>query len=209
MWSESAILLWKIAPSVGGKGFVQNLATKGFGAIIGSVVIQGQDIDAHAKLVAGMSSGTLAPARVDASLRRILAIKERFGILDNTAPSGTAGSDADRATADELARASITVLRSAGLPLRGKIFVASPMTPDIALVPDQPTLGAVLAQRLPNVTAQTITLSPDQAAIDRAVTAARAADVVVLGTADLFSYPQQAALAKALVAVKPVPSWNC
>jgi beta-N-acetylhexosaminidase len=160
-------------------------------------------IDAHAKLSAGMSSGALAPSRVDASLRRILGIKERFGILDGAAPSGTAGSDADRATADELARASITVLRAGGLPLRGRVFVASPMTPDIALIPDQPTLGQVLAQRLPNVTPQTITLSPNQGEIDRAAAASRAADVVVLGSADLFSYPQQVALAKALQAVKP------
>ena len=42
-----------------------------------------------------------------------------------------------------------------------------------------------------------------QADIDRAVAAARAADVVVMGSADLFSYPQQALLAKALQAVKP------
>jgi putative ABC transport system permease protein len=42
--------IWKIAPSIDGKGFVQNLASKGFGGLIGSPVIQGQDIDAHAKL---------------------------------------------------------------------------------------------------------------------------------------------------------------
>jgi len=109
----------------------------------------------------------------------------------------------DRATADELARASITVLRAGGLPLRGRIFVVSPVNPDIALITDQPSLGQVLAQRLPNVSTQTITLSPIQADIDRAVAAARGADVVVLGSADLFSYPQQAALAKALQATKP------
>ena len=134
---------------------------------------------------------------------RILAVKERFGILDGAAPIGSAGSDADRATADELARASITVLRSGGLPLRGRIFAVAPVNPDIALVADQPTLGQVLAQRLPSVTTQTISLSPSQADIDRAVGSARAADVVVLGASDLFSYPQQAALAKALQAVRP------
>jgi len=160
-------------------------------------------IDAHARLSAGMATGALATGRVDASLRRILAVKERFGILDGSAPTGTAGSDADRATADELARASITVLRSGGLPLRGKIFAISPVNPDIALVTDQSSLGQVLAQRLPNVSTQTISLSPVQADIDRAVAAARGADVVVFGSADLFSYPQQAALAKALQAVKP------
>jgi beta-N-acetylhexosaminidase len=160
-------------------------------------------IDAHGKLAAGMTSGALSGERVASSLRRILAVKERFGILDAAAPTGAAGSDADRAVADELARASITVLRSGGLPLRGRIFVVSPVNPDIALLTDQPSLGQVLAQRLPTVTTQTITLSPAQVDIDRAVTAARAADVVVMGSADLFSYPQQAVLAKALQAVRP------
>ena len=159
--------------------------------------------DAHDRLTRGISTDPSALARSGDSVARILRVKERFGILDGAAPSGTAGSDADRATADELARASITVLRSGGLPLRGRIFVVSPTTPDIAIVSDQPTLGQVLTQRLPNVTAQTTTLSPNQAEIDRAVTAARAADVVVLGSADLFSYPQQAALAKALQAIRP------
>ena len=159
--------------------------------------------DAHDRLTRAMTSGTLAGPRVEASLRRILSVKERYGILDGSGPTGTAGSDADRATADELARASITVLRSGGLPLRGKIFVVSPVNPDIALVADQSSLGQVLAQRLPNVTTQTITLSPIQADIDRAVGSARTADVVVMGSADLFSYPQQAALAKALQAVTP------
>lgn len=159
--------------------------------------------DAHAKLLAGISSGALTPARVEASLRRILDVKQRYGILDGAVPSGTAGSDTDRATADELARASITVLRSGGLPLRGRIFVVSPANPDIAIIPDQPSLGQVLAARLPNVTTQAISLSPVQADIDRAVTAARHADICVVASADLFSYPQQAVLAKALAAAKP------
>lgn len=163
--------------------------------------------DAHDRLTRGISTDALAISRAGDSVGRILAVKERFGILDAAGPSGTAGSDADRATADELARLSITVLRAGGLPLRGRIFVASPQNPDIALVlsdkGDQLTLGSVLAQWLPNVTAQTITLSPTQTDIDRAVTAARGADVCVVGSADLFSYPQQAALAKALQAVRP------
>jgi len=160
-------------------------------------------LDAHARLSRGMTDGSLTVARVDASLRRILAVKDRFGILDGRDPSGSAGTAADRAAADELARLSITVLRAGGLPLRGRIFVASPQNPDIALIADQPTLGAALAQRLPNVTAQTITLSPGQADIDRAVGSARGADVCVVGSADLFSYPSQAALVKALQAVRP------
>jgi beta-N-acetylhexosaminidase len=159
--------------------------------------------DAHDRLSRGISTDKTALARAEESVMRILAVKERFGVLDGVAPSGSAGGDTDRATADELARASITVLRSGGLPLRGRILVVSPLNPDVALVAEQPTLGMVIAQRLPNVTTQTITLSPTQADIDRAVVAARLADVVVMGAADLFSYPQQAALAKALQTVKP------
>jgi beta-N-acetylhexosaminidase len=159
--------------------------------------------DAHDRLTRGISTDQAALARSADSVARILAVKERFGILDASAPSGSAGTEADRATADELARASITVLRNGGLPLRGRIFVCSPLNPDIAILTDQPSLGQVLAQRLPNVSTQTITLSPIQTDIDRAVASARAADVVVMGAADLFSYPQQAALAKALQAVKP------
>ncbi len=159
--------------------------------------------DAHDRLSRGISTDAAAFARSAESVGRILAVKERFGILDGSAASGTAGSEADRATADELARLAITVLRTGGLPLRGRIFVASPQNPDIALLADQPTLGGVLAQRLPNVTAQTITLSPTQAEIDRAVAGARGADVCVVGSADLFSYPQQAVLVKALQAVRP------
>jgi beta-N-acetylhexosaminidase len=160
-------------------------------------------LDGHRRLSAAMASGALPPERVTASLRRILQAKERFGILDGAAPSGTAGAEADRAAADELARASITVLRAGGLPLRGRILAVAPVATDIALLADQPTLGQVLAARLPAVTALSLPLSPSAADLERAVAAARSADVVVLGSADLFSYPQQAALAKALQAVRP------
>lgn len=160
-------------------------------------------LDGHRRLVAAMTSGALGADRVTASVRRILQAKERFGILDGSATSGTAGADADRAAADDLARQSITVLRAGGLPLRGRILAVAPAAPDIAILPDQPTLGQVLAARLPNVTALGVPLAPAPADIDRAVGAARAADVVVLGSADLFSYPQQAALARALQAVRP------
>lgn len=159
-------------------------------------------LDAHRRLVAGMTGGALGRERVDASLRRIVGLKERYGILGPSAPAGTAGSPADRAAADALARQSITVLRSGGLPLRGRILVASVGAPDIATLADQPTLGAVLRDRLPTVTARTIALAPTAADIAALVAAARDADVVVVGTADANANPQQAALVNALAAVR-------
>ena len=160
-------------------------------------------LDAHRRLVAGMTGGTLTRARVDASLRRIVALKERYGILDAADPSGPTGSATDRATADLLARQSITVLRAGGLPLRGRILVASVGAPDIATLADQPTLGAVLRDRLPAVTARTITSAPSANDIAFLVAAARDADTVVVGTADTSANPQQAALVTALAAARP------
>jgi len=160
-------------------------------------------LDAHRRLVAGMTGGALTRARVDASLHRIVALKERYGILSAAEATGPAGSAADRATADGLARQSITVLRSGGLPLRGRILVASVAAPDIATLVDQPTLGAVLRDRLPGVTARTISTAPTAADIGALVNAARNADVVVVGTADASAYPQQAVLVTALAAVRP------
>jgi len=160
-------------------------------------------LDAHRRLVAGMTGGTLTRARVDASLRRIVALKERYGILDAAEPSGPTGSAADRVTADLLARQSITVLRAGGLPLRGRILVASVGAPDIATLADQPTLGAVLRDRLPAVTARTITAAPSASDIASLVAAARDADTVVVGTADTSANPQQAALVTALAGARP------
>lgn len=163
-------------------------------------------LDAHRRLIAGMTGGALSRTRVDASLRRIIALKERYGILDAAGrpeASGTTGSAADRSTADALARQSITVLRAGGLPLRGRILVASVGAPDIATLADQPTLGAVLRDHLPEVTARTIGVAPSAADIAALVSAARDADTVVVGTADANANPQQAALVTALAAVRP------
>ena len=159
--------------------------------------------DAHRRLTTGMTTGALGRARVDASLRRIIELKQRYGILSAGAPAGPTGTAADQASADELARASITVLRAGGLPLRGRILVASVANPDIATLADQPTLGAVLRDRLPSVTARTISASPSATEIAAVVAAARDADVVVVGTADASSYPQQAMLVSALAAIRP------
>ena len=164
---------------------------------------ESSQLDAHRRLVTGMTGGTLSRARVDASLRRIVALKERYGILDDAEPSGPTGSATDRATADLLARQSITVLRAVGLPLRGRILVASVGAPDIATLADQPTLGAVLRDRLPAVTAHTITAAPSANDIASLVAAARDADTVVVGTADTSANPQQAALVTALAAARP------
>ena len=161
-------------------------------------------IEGHRRLADAATNGTLSSVRLDASVTRILEAKARFGILDGAAPSGTAGAADDRAAALDLARGSITLLRNARvLPLRGRVLALAPPDPDIALIEDQPTLGTALAAIRPDVASRPITLRPTTSEIASALAAARDADVVVIGTADVNVNPEQAALVNALQAIRP------
>ncbi len=160
--------------------------------------------EGHRRLADASADGTLPVARLNASVTRLLEAKSRFGILDGAAPAGTPGAADDRAAALELARGSITLLRNAAvLPLRGRVLALAPPDPDIAVIEDQPTLGAALAAIRPDVAARSITLRPTSSEIAGAVAAARDADVVVVGTADANVNPEQATLVNALQAVRP------
>ncbi|GLC27595.1 hypothetical protein rosag_41080 [Roseisolibacter agri] len=72
-------------------------------------------------VVAAVGRGEIAPARIDASLRRVLALKVRTGavsrpIVDLEALRATVGAPAHWATAREVAQRAVTLLRdSAGL----------------------------------------------------------------------------------------------
>ncbi|MFN2521376.1 MAG: glycoside hydrolase family 3 protein [Candidatus Limnocylindria bacterium] len=160
--------------------------------------------EGHRRLADAAADGTLPVARLNASVTRLLEAKSRFGILDGAAPAGNPGVADDRAAALELARGSITLLRNAAvLPLRGRVLALAPPDPDIAVIEDQPTLGAALAAVRPDVAARPITLRPNSSEIAGAVAAARDADVVVVGTADANVNPEQATLVNALRTVRP------
>jgi beta-N-acetylhexosaminidase len=154
----------------------------------------------HQKLVEALASGRIPIGRLEASVRRVLAAKTWQAAHAEPAPPSTANA----AAATELAQQAITVLRNRGvLPLRGRILAVTVDGPDITLIPDTTTIADALRERGASVTASPAPKQPSASQIAAAVAAARAADVVVVTTADLQRYPPQAELVKALAAVRP------
>jgi len=162
-------------------------------------------LEGHRLITEAVRSGSLSATQLDESVRRVVDAKRRFGILDGRRDQSAPDLAANARTALELARGATTLLRNRGvLPLRGRILAVSPTNADISFFEGQPTLGSVIAAKRADAMSQSLPLRPSAAEIDRVVSASRAADVVVVGTTNLFAYPEQVALVKALANDKPV-----
>ena len=163
-------------------------------------------LEGHRLITDAVRSGSLDSAQLDRSVRRIVEAKRRFGILDGRRDQSAPDLSANAKTSLELARGATTLLRNRGgaLPLRGRILAVSPTNADISFFDGQPTLGSVISTKRPDAIVQSLPLRPSAAEIDRVVTASRAADAVVVGTTNLFAYPEQVDLVRALAKEKPV-----
>lgn len=159
-------------------------------------------LEGHRLIVEAATSGALPPARLTEAVGRILQTKERWGVLAGP-PGGLFDLEADRVEALDLARQSITVLRSGPLPLRGRVKAVSFGQPDIAIVEGQPSLAEIIARRLQNAAAGLHLQGLTPADIDLAVREARSADVVVVSTYDALGDPRQAQLVSALQRERP------
>jgi beta-N-acetylhexosaminidase len=153
-------------------------------------------------LLNAVADGTISEARIDQSVRRILTMKSRLGLLRSPYVPATpvVGTDAHLATMAGIAARSITVLRDRHLPLQTgqKVLVtgwgASTTT----------NLTAALTTRGLTAT-RFYTGSPSAAVIAQAVAASAAADVTVVTTSNVYADPAQVSLVNALLASgKPV-----
>lgn len=166
---------------------------------------EGAQIEGHRLIADAVRSGSLSSARLDESVRRVVDAKRRFGILDGRRDQSAPDLAANAKTALDLARGATTLLRNRGvLPLRGRILAVSPTNADISFFEGQATLGSVISSKRADAISQSLPLRPSASEIDRVVSASRAADVVVVGTTNLFAYPEQVGLVKALAKEKPV-----
>lgn len=162
-------------------------------------------LEGHRLITEAIRSGSIPSARLDQSVRRVVDAKRRFGILDGRRDQSAPDLPANARTALELARGATTLLRNRSvLPLRGRILAVSPTNADISVFEGQPTLGSVMTAKRADATSQSLSLRPSGSDIDRVVTMSRAADVVVVGTTNLFAYPEQVELVRALAREKPV-----
>ncbi|WP_333773810.1 glycoside hydrolase family 3 protein [Streptomyces sp. IBSBF 3136] len=175
------------------------------------------DVAWHAVLKA-VQDGELTEARLDESILRILRLKAGLGLLEraHVTPAGvdrTVGTAAHLATADRIAERTTTLLVNEGgvLPLDSravpKVLVvgADPASPSGTTGPPTGVLAAALTELGFSATALSTGTAPSAAAIARAVTAARDADAVVVGTYNVTASSSQRTLVDQLLATgRPV-----
>jgi beta-N-acetylhexosaminidase len=176
------------------------------------------DLDvAHRAVLGAVAAGELTEARIDESVRRILSLKHRRGLLswtplDPAAAERVVGRPAHRLLAQGVTDRTVTAIRNdAGLlpyPGAGRSVLVTGWNSGTA--ENVPALAASLATRGASATAL-VTNLPADAKIAEAVTAAGTHDLTVVLTSRAWdttvSDPQarQQALVRALVATgRPV-----
>ncbi|MFJ4845304.1 MULTISPECIES: glycoside hydrolase family 3 protein [unclassified Streptomyces] len=162
-------------------------------------------------VLAAVRSGELTEERIERSLERILTLKARRGLLDDPyvthrGVDKAVGTRAHLAAADRITDGTVTLLANNGvLPLaaRRRLLVAGadPAAPSGTGGPPTAVLAAALTALGHHAEAVSTGIAPDQAAIDRAVAAARGTDAVVVATYNVGSAAdRQIALVRALAA---------
>ncbi|WP_309500550.1 glycoside hydrolase family 3 protein [Streptomyces shenzhenensis] len=165
-----------------------------------------------------VQDGELTESRLDESVLRILRLKSRLGLLDrpyvNAKDVGrVVGTAKHLATADRIAERTTTLLVNEGglLPLshrtHGTVLVvgADPDSPSGTTGPPTGVLAAALTELGFTATALPTGTAPSAATVDKAVSAARAADAVIVGTYNVTADGGQRRLVEQLVATgRPV-----
>ncbi len=150
-------------------------------------------------LIELVRDGTVSQERLDASVRRILLVKARRGILDREPGSATELSARVRtaehlAVADAIAEQSVTVVRDDGHLL--------PIGADQRVLLVYPSSQAEVERAVRNlagqVEAMALSLDPSQAQIAQVIRLGERSDVIVVVTADARRHPGQIALVEAL-----------
>ncbi|UFR04354.1 glycoside hydrolase family 3 protein [Streptomyces sp. Go40/10] len=175
------------------------------------------DVAWHAVLKA-VQEDELTEDRLDESILRILRLKARRGLFDHPWASHagvdrTVGTRAHLATADRIAERTTTLLvnEDGTLPFDSRrerrvlVVGADPASPSGTTGPPTGVLAAALTELGFDATALSTGTAPSAAAIDKAVTAARDADAVVVGTYNVTAGNAQRTLVERLLATgRPV-----
>lgn len=151
-------------------------------------------------VVAAVRDGLIDETRIDASVRRVLAAKAAYGLLEWEAlDPETADERIDLeghgTLVEELFRAGVTLVQHDGaglVPLRGRSLLIYPAA--------RPSVWMSCAELLPEARPLGVSLSPTDEEVSWARTAAAAADVVVLFTLNAY---ENTALQRLLQALPP------
>lgn len=154
---------------------------------------------AYQKVLEWVQEGTIPITRLDESVRRILLLKAKRGILDwqpeqlDRIAEGM-GTAEHLAAAEQVARDSITLVQvdEGALPLlpESSLLVIYP--------PGAQALGQAIQRHGSEVQLREVGFSPTDAEIEEVSTLAQGVDAIVLGTVNVGQHPEQAQLIEAL-----------
>jgi beta-N-acetylhexosaminidase len=163
----------------------------------------------HTSLEQALQLGQLDAAEVRASAGRILALKDWLAGQGPPPDLSVVGCASHRAVADEIAARSVTLVRDqAGLlPIRPqegqRLVVILPRPQDLTPADTSSYVVPALAEALRayhmDVTELILPHAPQEQDIAFALQQLRPTDIVILGTLNAFTRPEQAALARALL----------
>ncbi|MDP9252231.1 MAG: glycoside hydrolase family 3 protein [Chloroflexota bacterium] len=143
---------------------------------------------------------------LEASVARLIDAKSRYLIMTGGNTFHNPDMTANAAAALDIARQSITVLHNDGkvLPVRGRVVYAiATTTADLTPLPGDSDLATEFERSWPDVLARKFGTSISESAIASALNEAKAADVVVVGVADIGINDDQLKLVTRLAAAKP------
>lgn len=160
--------------------------------------------EAYEAVLQAVRNGELSEERIDASVLRILQLKERLGLfaellVDPAQVPATVGKPEHKGLAARIALDSVTVVKNASgrLPLRvgevQRVLVTGWGQATTA------GLAAALAEEM-DVRVLATGPAPSEAAIRAAAETARAVDLVIAVTANAYIRPEQQALVRELLA---------
>ncbi len=157
---------------------------------------------AREAVLAAVESGELTEERVDASVRRLLELKHRRGVVaepmtDAEAVSGVVGTEEHRAAADEISDRALTLLRNDG------VLPVAADGASVLVTGWGENTTAVVAEALNGLGLRAEALAtgeePDAAAVASAVAGAEGKDLVVVTTFGVTAGSPQIGLVEALL----------
>lgn len=156
-------------------------------------------------LLAAVESGRISMARLDESVRRILRVKARFGLLDwmpleEETAAQRVNAEAHAALVEELFRAGVTVAydRANLVPVPAERSVS------MIFLGTRYQIQHECGQYRPDIRWVAVSDAPSDEEIGWAAQAARETDIAVVWTQDAIRTPQQRALVNALPPEKTV-----
>jgi beta-N-acetylhexosaminidase len=158
--------------------------------------------ESYRAILAAVRSGDIPAEQVAASVRRILAAKQRYAAAAGAPLTRDQLAEQSR-LALSIARRAVTVIRDSGnvLPLTARrplcVAVGESAATKAESGPDEPAIAAAMSSHWPDLCHSTV--KDDGTGLDRALAALADCDALIIAVAGLSAFPQRLVAAQRLL----------